>query len=282
MDNFLKAQALLLYPQTFLDPKKGKKIFPYIKTLVVLKLPETKENWEFFYRDLTEWRERVKFLEFKADLKQEVDQILKEVKVLEEWGYNFRTAENLRYFSQFKELVEESLIRIIGEIKGKESREKRSLELKQALITLVLAEKLDLRTYEIEKEWIDFERRYQETFKEKVIGEDFSFRPLDEMIKIAHEPISLVEELPGLKARERAWRILGDSIEFSVMLKIEGLLVTSKELFEEWRENYKGVLEETKDSDIKILKIEISSEQLLGFSIPLDQEHKLTRVFLLT
>lgn len=282
MDNFSKAQVLLLYPQTFLDPKKGKKIFSYIKTLAVLKLPETEENWEFFYKDLTEWREVVKFLEFKSDLKQEFDQILKEVKVIEEWGYNFRTAENLRYFSQFKELVEESLIKIIGEIKRKENREKRYLELKQALITLVLAEKLDLRTYEIEKELGDFERRYQETFKEKVIGEDFSFRPLEEIIRLAHEPVFLFKELSGLKTRKRAWRILGDLIEFSAVEKMEGLLITSEELFEEWRESYKGIFEGMKDNDIKILKIEISLEQLLGFSKSLGPSGKLTKVFLIT
>lgn len=285
MKFFSEDLNLLLYLQTFLDYEKGEKVLSYLKSLYVLKLLETEKNWENFYQQLDDWKKKVKFLEIKQEVKSIFSSLEREVQIIEEWGYNFRTPENLRYFSKFKDLVEESITKIVGKIKEtKETKDEKreGLEIKQALITLVLAEKLDVKICEIQRELKNIEKIYQQTFKEKIIGEDFSFKPLEEVTKIAVESVIISEDLPGLKARENAWKMLSNIIDFNPIENLDGILITSKELFEEWKDRYEKDIEIEKNitANLKILEVKIPLSKLLGFSLTSSLDRNKSRIFL--
>ena len=103
-------QKLLLYPQSFLSPEKAIKVLPLVSKIVFLKLSKTEELMENIYKDLPiSWKEKIIFLEFKKEIKVDWNQLNREVDIIEEWGLNFRTPEILKYFSQFKETLEDSL-----------------------------------------------------------------------------------------------------------------------------------------------------------------------------
>lgn len=113
--------------------------------------------------------ERINFLEFREDIKIDWNEISKEIDVIEEWGLNFRTPENLKYFSQFKEILEESLESIFPLNNPEKNKNKfyKELEIKRALIILSLAESLDFKMYEVEKSLKEMEEKYNQMFEEK-------------------------------------------------------------------------------------------------------------------
>ncbi len=255
---------LLLYPQNLFFPEKAEKIFSLVSKIAVLKLSKTYNIMEDVYKDSPlSWKEKVTFLELKEEVKVNWDQIEKEVDTIEEWGLNFRTPENLKYFSQFKETLEESLEGLFPNLRKKEEREKTEEEskIRKALILLSLAEKLDFRLYELERSLKEMEKKYNQIFEEKIIGEDKTF----EKILDIKEPLSsyLSEEgLPNLNLRIFAWKIIGKYLDWDLVAPLEGLLITEKELLEEWKEKFPF-----EDKNLKIEKLEVYNFKVPFFEI---------------
>ncbi|MCU4138251.1 MAG: hypothetical protein MW689_000040 [Thermodesulfobacteria bacterium] len=268
---------LLLYPQTFLAPEKIVKIFPIISKIIIIKLPKTFNILENIYKELTvPWKEKINFLEFRENIRIDWNEISREIDVIEEWGLNFRTPENLKYFSQFKEILEESLEGIFPLNNSEKNRNKfyKELEIKRALIILSLAESLDFKMYEVEKSLKEMEEKYSQMFEEKIIGEDFTF---EKILKIEEPIISSSEEvLPNLNLRISAWKIIGKYLNWDSIPSLNNLLITEKELLDEWKEKFTFEKIDLQSKDIEFYKfkaslfkiLEISEDSSTKFSFP--------------
>lgn len=265
MSNF--PSELLLYPQTFLFPDKAKLILPHISKLIFLKLPKTEEILEKIYKDLDfPWKEKISFLEFKRDLNINWDQILNEVKSIEEWGLNFRTPENLKYFSHFREAVEETLEEIFPTVK-KKKRDVEQADLKRSLIILILAERLDYSLYELDKSLEEIDQQLSQIFEEKIIGEDHTFEKtltteFEEILKISFSQ----EELPNLLLRISSWKTLGNYIDWDKWKALNSLLITEREIIEDWKEKFSFEKEKVEIEKLEIYNFKKPFVDLLGFS----------------
>ena len=258
---------LLLYPQTFLAPEKIVKIFPIISKIIIIKLPKTLNILENIYKELTiPWKEKINFLEFRENIRIDWNEISKEIDVIEEWGLNFRTPENLKYFSQFKEILEESLEGIFPLNNSEKNRNKfyKELEIKRALIILSLAESLDFKMYEVEKSLKEMEEKYSQMFEEKIIGEDFTF---EKILKIEEPIISSSEGvLPNLSLRIFAWKIIGKYLNWDSISSLNNLLITEKELLDEWKEKFTFEKIDLQSKDIEFYKFKASLFKILEIS----------------
>lgn len=258
---------LLLYPQTFLAPEKIVKIFPIISKIIIIKLPKTFNILENIYKELTiPWKEKINFLEFRENIRIDWNEISKEIDVIEEWGLNFRTPENLKYFSQFKEILEESLEGIFPLNNSEKNRNKfyKELEIKRALIILSLAESLDFKIYEVEKSLKEMEEKYSQMFEEKIIGEDFTF---EKILKIEEPIISSSEEvLPNLSLRISAWKIIGKYLNWDSIPSLNNLLITEKELLDEWKEKFTFEKIDLQSKEIEFYKFKASLFKILEIS----------------
>ena len=258
---------LLLYPQTFLAPEKIVKIFPIISKIIIIKLPKTFNILENIYKELTiPWKEKINFLEFRENIRIDWNEISKEIDVIEEWGLNFRTPENLKYFSQFKEILEESLEGIFPLNNSEKNRNKfyKELEIKRALIVLSLAESLDFKMYEVEKSLKEMEEKYTQMFEEKIIGEDFTF---EKILKIEEPIISSSEEvLPNLSLRISAWKIIGKYLNWDSIPSLNNLLITEKELLDEWKEKFTFEKINLQSKEIEFYKFKASLFKILEIS----------------
>ena len=258
---------LLLYPQTFLAPEKIVKIFPIISKIIIIKLPKTFNILENIYKELTvPWKEKINFLEFRENIKIDWNEISREIDVIEEWRLNFRTPENLKYFSQFKEILEESLEGIFPLNNLEKNRNKfyKELEIKRALIILSLAESLDFKIYEVEKSLKEMEEKYSQMFEEKIIGEDFTF---EKILKIEEPIISSSEEvLPNLNFRIFAWKIIGKYLNWDSIPSLNNLLITEKELLDEWKEKFTFEKIDLQSKDIEFYKFKASLFKILEIS----------------
>lgn len=258
---------LLLYPQTFLAPEKIVKIFPIISKIIIIKLPKTFNILENIYKELTiPWKEKINFLEFRENIRIDWNEISKEIDVIEEWGLNFRTPENLKYFSQFKEILEESLEGIFPINNSEKNRNKfyKELEIKRALIILSLAESLDFKMYEVEKSLKEMEEKYNQMFEEKIIGEDFTF---EKILKIEEPIISSSEEvLPNLSLRISAWKIIGEYLNWDSIPSLNNLLITEKELLDEWKEKFTFEKINLQSKEIEFYKFKASLFKILEIS----------------
>jgi len=258
---------LLLYPQTFLAPEKIVKIFPIISKIIIIKLPKTFNILENIYKELTiPWKEKINFLEFRENIRIDWNEISKEIDVIEEWGLNFRTPENLKYFSQFKEILEESLEGIFPINNSEKNRNKfyKELEIKRALIVLSLAESLDFKMYEVEKSLKEMEEKYTQMFEEKIIGEDYTF---EKILKIEEPIISSSEEvLPNLSLRISAWKIIGEYLNWDSIPSLNNLLITEKELLDEWKEKFTFEKINLQSKEIEFYKFKASLFKILEIS----------------
>jgi len=256
-------QKLLLYPQSFLSPEKVVKVFPLVSKIVFLKLSKTEDLIENIYKDLPiSWKEKITFLEFKKEIKIDWNQLSREVDIIEEWGLNFRTPETLKYFSQFKETLEDSLENIYPSFNKKEEKTKEETEIKRALILLCLAEKLDYRLYEIEKSLKEMENRYNQIFEEKIIGEDETF----EKILDIKEPLTnylFEEELPNLNLRIFAWKLIGKYLDWESLYPLNDLLITEKKLLEDWKEKFIFEKEKFLNEEMEFYKFKASLSEIL-------------------
>ncbi len=258
----------LLYPQTFLLPDFGKIILPYLSSIIVFQLPSTSEIWEKFYNNFPiSWQEKLKFLTLKKDLSIDWEQLKKERKTLEEWGLNFRTPENLKYFSQFKEVLEESLETLLPTIKGVKNTSKQEVEIKKALITLLLAEDLDTKLYEVYISLKEIDQKYNEIFKEKIIGEDLTFQKILDIYYPVSEPYIFFKNLSGLFSRINAWKTVGKYLEWGIYPNLSNLVITDIELLERWKDKFE-FKEENISKEIKFYKFKASLFQIL--EIPLN------------
>ena len=258
---------LLLYPQTFLAPEKIVKIFPIISKIIIIKLPKTFNILENIYKELTiPWKEKINFLEFRENIRIDWNEISKEIDVIEEWGLNFRTPENLKYFSQFKEILEESLEGIFPLNNSEKNRNKfyKELEIKRALIILSLAESLDFKIYEVEKSLKEMEEKYTQMFEKKIIGEDYTF---EKILKIEEPIISSSEEvLPNLSLRISAWKIIGEYLNWDSIPSLNNLLITEKELLDEWKEKFTFEKINLQSKEIEFYKFKASLFKILEIS----------------
>jgi hypothetical protein len=257
-------QKLLLYPQSFLSPEKVVKVLPLVSKIVFLKLSKTEELIENIYKDLPiSWKEKITFLEFKKEIKIDWNLLNREVDVIEEWGLNFRTPETLKYFSQFKETLEDSLESIYPSFNKKEKKNtEKEFEIKRALILLCLAEKLDFRLYEVEKSLKEMENRYNQVFEEKIIGEDETF----ERILDLKEPLTsylFEEELPNLNLRIFAWKLIGNHLDWESLYPLSNLLITEEKLLENWREKFTFEKEKFLNEEMEFYKFKASLSEIL-------------------
>ncbi|MCD6489447.1 MAG: hypothetical protein J7K20_01805 [Thermodesulfobacterium sp.] len=259
---------LLLYPQTFIPSEIATKISPLVLKIVVIKLPRTLEIMETIYKDLSfSWKEVVTFLELKKEIKVNWEKIEKEVKSIEEWGLNFRTPENLKYFSQFKETLEDSLEEVFPSFSRKRAKEKsdEELKIKRALILLCLAENLDFKLYEVEKSLRKMDKKYNQIFEEKIIGEDETF----EKITNIKEPLQMSfynRELPNLNLRIFAWKLIGKYLDWDSVLPLNDILITDKNLLEEWKEKFSFEEEKVFNEEIKFYRFKTSIFEMLEIS----------------
>jgi hypothetical protein len=257
-------QKLLLYPQSFLSPEKVVKVLPLVSKIVFLKLSKTEELIENIYKDLPiSWKEKITFLEFKKEIKIDWNLLNREVDVIEEWGLNFRTPETLKYFSQFKETLEDSLESIYPSFNKKEEKNtEKEFEIKRALILLCLAEKLDFRLYEVEKSLKEMENRYHQVFEEKIIGEDETF----ERILDLKEPLTsylFEEELPNLNLRIFAWKLIGKHLDWESLYPLSSLLITEEKLLENWKEKFTFEKEKFLNEEMEFYKFKASLSEIL-------------------
>ncbi len=263
--NNLKA---LLYPQTFLFPDVGRIVLPYLSSIIILELSSTFETWKNFYNNsTTSWREKLKFLTLKKEFSIDWKELEREKETLKEWGLNFRTPENLKYFSQFKEILEESLETLLPNIKGVKTISKQEIEIKRALITLLLAEDLDARLYELYLSLKEIDEKYNEILKEKIIGEDFTFQKILDIYYPVSEPYISFKNLSGLFSRINAWKTVGKYLEWEICPDLSNLLITDIELLESWKDNFE-FKEENISKEIKFYKFKASLFQIL--EIPLN------------
>ncbi|MBO8143722.1 MAG: hypothetical protein H0Z16_03945 [Thermodesulfobacterium sp.] len=259
---------LLLYPQTFIPSEMATKIFPLVSKIVVIKLPRTLEIMEAIYKDFSfSWKEIVTFLELKKEIKVNWEEIEKEVRAIEEWGLNFRTPENLKYFSQFKETLEESLEEMFPSFSRKKAKEKseEAFKIKRALILLCLAENLDFKLSEVEKSLREIEKKYNQIFEEKIIGEDETF----EKIANIKEPLQMSfynRELPNLNLRIFAWKLIGKYLDWDSVLPLSDVLITDKNLLEEWKEKFSFEEEKSFNEEIKFYRFKTSIFEMLEIS----------------
>jgi hypothetical protein len=258
------SQKLLLYPQSFLSPEKVVKVFPLVSKIVFLKLSKTEDLIENIYKDLPiSWKEKITFLEFKKEIKIDWNQLSREVDIIEEWGLNFRTPETLKYFSQFKETLEDSLESIYPSFNKKEEKNtEKEFEIKRALILLCLAEKLDFRLYEVEKSLKEMENRYNQVFEEKIIGEDETF----ERILDLKEPLTsylFEEELPNLNLRIFAWKLIGKHLDWESLYPLSSLLITEEKLLENWKEKFTFEKEKFLNEEMEFYKFKASLSEIL-------------------
>ncbi len=257
---------LLLYPQNLLFPEKAEKIFSYISQIVILKLPKTSEILESIYKErFPHWKEKIEFLEFRDEHGLDWNQIAREVDSIEEWGLNFRTPENLKYFSQFRETLEESLEGLFPTLNKKEKKEaEEKIRIRKSIVLLSLAEKLDFRLYEIKKSLREVEEKYNQVFEEKIIGEDETFKRIINIKDPLTEYVS--EELPNLKLRISAWKIIAKHLNWSSVHPLNGLLITEKELLENWKEDFPFKKIVSKEEKIEVYKFRASISALFGIS----------------
>ncbi|MCS7278598.1 MAG: hypothetical protein NZ530_00880 [Thermodesulfobacteriaceae bacterium] len=231
-------ETVLLYPQTFLFPLKLKKIFTYFSQVLLLKLPISDKRINF-------WKEnhlfsKIKYLEVNKITKEEEEILRKEIKLVQEWGLNFRTPETLKYLMQFRKVTEDPLEEYLSIIK-KNKESDRALEklnqIKYALILLSLAEELDFSLYEVETSLEQVEKKLSEFFEEKVIGEDLTFERLISVKNFSEEEISS-ETLSNLELRILSWKILIPHLNWMDFPFLKALLITEEDLIENWKETY--------------------------------------------
>lgn len=255
---------LLLYPQNLLSPEKAFKVFPLFSEFIFLKLARTEEFMEDIYKDLPlSWKEKITFIELKGEIKVDWNQLKREVDILEEWGLNFRTPETLKYFSQFKETLEDSLESLYPTFNKKKEEEKlkEEFEIKRALILLSLAERLDFRLYEVEKALKEMENKYNQIFGEKIIGEDETF---ENILDIKEPLMSYLSEegLPNLNLRILAWKIIGKHLDWKSVFPLNNLLITERELLEDWKEKF-PFEKENSLKEMEIYKFKVSLFKIL-------------------
>jgi hypothetical protein len=265
MSDYTAAQSLL-YPQTFLFPKLGAKIFPFVSQIVALQLPTTFEVWERFYQESDlPWQEKISFLTLKQDVSIDWETLKKEAKNLQEWGLNFRTPENLKYFSHFKEVLKEALEEISPVIKGiKKASPQEETKIKQALITLLLAEELDAKLWEIFASLEKVDKQYSQIFEEKIIGEDFTFEKVMDIKYPFFDPSLSFKNLSNLSSRIHAWKILVNHLNWASYRSLKSIIITDPALLGNWQEKYDFVKEkDLKEEKIEIYKFKTSLFQLL-------------------
>lgn len=245
----------LLYPQTFLFPTIAQKIFSLFSKILILKTPVTLEILDNTLKDTFPfWKEKIEFVFPNLGQKIDVEILKKEIQILEEWGLNFRTPENLKYFMQFKQTLEESLSGIFPKPESQNKKEnfKEWIEIKRALVILILAEKLDFSLYEIEKSLEILDRKYLEFFEKEILKKEIDFKILPEIryIENIYFPSYI---LYHLKHRVSAWKVLFPYLNLPKNLNT--LIITEESLIDKWEEKYKILKTEKIKENIKFYQI---------------------------
>lgn len=259
------SDSVLLYPQTFLFPLKLVKVCKFFPQIILLKLP-TSENKVHFW-EKNQLINQIKYLEVKRLTEKEKEELKREIKLLQEWGLNFRTPETLKYLMQFKKVTEDSLEEYLSIFKKKQEEDRNFKELqkiKSALILLSLAEELDASLYDVELSLKEVEKSFSEIFEEKIIGEDLTFEKLL-AFKNSSEDISFSEGLFNLELRILAWNILIPYLSWEEVPFLKALLITESTLIENWKESFEVLEEFPLNSEIIFYNFKSSLSELLCF-----------------
>ncbi len=258
---------VLLYPQTFLFPHLFEKVYDFLDFITILGLPSTLKIWETLYVDFDlPWKEKLRILSLKDDVILDWEELQKDKESLKEWGLNFRTPENLRYFSQFKEVLEDSLESLLPNIKVVKKVSKEEAEIKRALITLLLAEDLDMRSYELYLSLKSFNEKYEKILNEKIIGEDLTFQRIFERYSPTVEPYLSFESLSGLNSRVNAWNTITKYLKWEDFSELKEILITEKELLENWMDKFE-FKEERCSEEVGLFRFKASMGELLNLPL---------------
>ncbi|NPA39984.1 MAG: hypothetical protein GXO57_06045 [Thermodesulfobacteria bacterium] len=262
----MECSAFLLFPQTLLFPEYEKSLEKISSSIVVLNLIYTESRWKALFSE--NLLKRVKFLNLFKLLEKsfpvDVEELKKELELVKNWGTSFRDPENLRYFSQFKDTLREVLESLTPSISLKVKPKVENI--KPFLIALCLAEDFDFEASEVYLSVKNLKDRYQEVFKDKVIGEDLVFSPEEVPKGFLETDLSKVYafdffQVYGLNTRVSAWKKLFPKIELP--FDKLGLLITDEALLENWEEELELKEEETY---FKLFKATNNLGSVLGFS----------------
>jgi len=248
--------SIILFPETLLLVFKAESLINSNilenNKLLVLSLLNTEYRWrELFNEDVIS---KVSFFQVYPKLGLDPGEVSQHLANIKAWGITLRDPESLKYFSQFKETLKEVFEDLIPEIKlvEKEDRNKKA-EIFQAVLTLELAEELDQEVSGIWKSLKNIDQKYKSVFKNRIIGEDYTFEEFEAPFKV---DISVHTGLEGIPARISAWKTIAPILfkDFSEKLQV---LITEEEILELW-ENPKEELAKLfakKEVELKILDL---------------------------
>ena len=265
------SDEVLLFPQTwdsyFFNLSEPKKL-PFIK-IHYLKLP-------FFNEENLQANQYLQPVYLK--LPWEKESLKKEFLALCEWALNFRTPEVLKYYFSFKENVENFLEENFFYIPLNPSKKEDFQTEKNALFLLGLAEKLDREIDEIIKSLKKIEKKYNEIFDEKIIGEDITFTKLED-INFWQEPFFLYfKDLFSLEKRLWAWKVL---LSYINLPKISSLLITQEAVIEKISEKFLiNLMEENEKYKVYEVYAGLSEIISLEKTEKEDKKVEVTRVYL--
>jgi len=256
----MKSNSVLLYPQTLLLPEIAEELKNYFKKLIILKLPTTEEHISQFFSNF----EFFEFLEIRGIDEKFEQEIKKEITNIETWGLFFRTPETLKYFAQYKEVLQDSLEQIIPYLKKaevqKEGTLKKQIDFKQALLILCLAESLDSKLLDVKTGLKKIEKKYQEVIKEKIIGEELGkFSEIQNVMESSEDRFQLL----NLPLRISAWKKLFSYLNPQELKENSQVLITERTLLQDWIEDFEIIKEEKLSDFLRVFFLKASIPQLL-------------------
>ncbi len=203
----------LFFPCTFFSVTLFKEIFSFFSEIYLLYFdffpsPFSEESESLLS---PEERGKIKFLSPDIENVINPELFLKEVSSLQKWAENFRNPEDLEYFSSFlanfKDYFEENFSYLSKVILNKVEEQEPEFYVKKALTILYFAHIFDSLFEEVLIYLEKLKKKFNQIFKEKVIGKEETFSSFEEEIlkqaRLFSEKALVYSELPF--GRERVW-----------------------------------------------------------------------------
>ncbi|NPA40127.1 MAG: hypothetical protein GXO57_06775 [Thermodesulfobacteria bacterium] len=223
----------LLYPRTFVfNPRLEEILTQNFQRLFVVNLLSTQKRWKEFYSE--EVFDRLVFIDLISKLGIDQKELISQLENVKYWGISFRDPENLKYFSQFKNSLRDSMEELGLIFKNEEEKEEKDVSTFRAVLTLCLAEELDYELANIQKSLEVIDKRYKEVFEEKIIGEDPGYEKLIPSTLDFSTGFFDFYQTYNLEARINSWNVLASELP----TEINALFFMEEELLDEWEENF--------------------------------------------
>jgi len=243
----------LLYPQTLFYPTTLLRAAPHVENFFVLSLLETEKRIKTL---LPEIFPKVIFLGVNKYFdKNKILRLLEDFKVL---GDFLKTPESFKLYRLHQELFEETFSPL------KESKDALT-PIERAFLLLALAEEIDYTLLEVSLALSQFSQKWAKFFDEKILFKD-SYLSEEPFAFPTSEELG-VEKLWEIEKRKKAWETLCAYINFleESKEKIDSLLLSERELFEDLKSEVKFVKEETLSEGLKVFEFETPVNKHLGF-----------------